>query len=244
MNNTNKQKTHHEVLEEVLLHLLKNMENANGTYKDDCYSYVIKAITDKYSNTYVYPNDNNRRPLNAYFSCFNRKRRKDTLNTLIFSKYARESLEKAIKEGQTNFKSSNSNLHIEHLLPMSASKRDAFELKGEDLNLENIHKCFLNAQVIVITKYEAKYLDGSGEVITDDLINYFKQFNPSIEEVEKNKKLIGNRLKSHGTALLRFVHLMKRGVKFVDSTGKEIDNIVAYQMAESNRFEVGQFKIQ
>ena len=168
---------------DILIRIPPKKAKYIGEMTDKCYSYVLKAISDKYSNTFHW-GDINQKPTETeknlygidddlvefYWNIFDPKKGSKKFqivyDSILVSEKAYLHLNndtkitsapnKKILLDKSGIKSS---LHIEHITPMSYSWKKVINLDSP--STEEIKECYKYATVVLLHKDESDaYLDG------------------------------------------------------------------------------------
>lgn len=229
-----------------LVYAFKNKDNYIGNFlNDEAYKYVLKAFADKYSNSFF---DENGKIFNMYWNSFS----KENINLVFESIIVTEAALKKVNEilinttNKTQFgKDLGQVLHLEHLTPMSYSRRKLNSLNKDDIDYASVKECFKYAAIALITKKEAKLLDSKkeGGIVTTNDIEELKKFKVPNEEICEAEKLKKDNmsLKDNGNGLLRLVHLYNKGVTFVNLNNSPIDLDCLVNMLINNNFKIRQY---
>ena len=218
----------------LLTEILKN-SNPEQNLEDHGYKYSLKnGVVCHYANMYW----NGEEYINMWQTNFNNKRFSGAENALLMSTEAYK-IVKEIKEGKRKLRDENNKyiLHWEHITPNGVVYDRLNSIKKGEVNDDKIKECFRHHKLILITKEEAKFLDGKEHGLftnkDSELLEEWKKSRKAVDEDvnsirdEKNNFL---KCKNHGSGLARIAHLLNKEVEFTmyKDSKYDIDKILKY----------------
>ncbi|MDD6029373.1 MAG: hypothetical protein PUE68_00965 [Kiritimatiellae bacterium] len=206
----------------VITELLKKYPPNTGEWEDIGYASIVKLLITHYADVYWCPNTWNRTlrgcQVNMWWT-FSKANYERFFAPLLLSENARALVKsgwhkmRELKHSKEGAETMCRKLHFEHMTPVSYIFNKLKELAQDQakISLESVERILHYDKIVVITKKEARYLDGKGSKFEENDFPLLSRLAVDEHEkkslIEEFREVLSQSPRSKGSALLRMSRL-------------------------------------